>query len=55
MTPVPYFEKSIKERSYMGSIFASAAPFLYEKTALIFPALNFGQRNEALKALMKKP
>jgi membrane protein required for colicin V production len=54
MTPVPYFEKSIKERSYLGRITAGAAPFIYEKAALIFPVLNSGTRNEALKALTRR-
>lgn len=48
LTPVPYFEKSIKERSYTGPVVSKVAPFLYEKIAIIFPALKFGQRNEAL-------
>lgn len=51
LTPVPYFEKSIKERSYMGPTVSRFAPFLYEKVAVIFPTLKFGQRNEALSKL----
>ncbi len=47
-TPIPYFEKSVKERAYSGRAVSQAAPFLYDKAALIFPALKFGGRNEAL-------
>lgn len=50
-TPVPYFEKSVKERSYSGQVVVRFAPFLYEEAALVFPALKFGQRNEALSKL----
>jgi len=50
-TPIPYFEKSIKERSYTGQVIIKVAPFVYEKIALIFPALKFNQRNEALSKM----
>ena len=50
-TPIPYFEKSIKERSYTGQVVIKVAPFVYEKIALVFPALKFSQRNEALSKM----
>lgn len=49
--PVPYFEKSIKERSYTGQLALKTVPFLYEKIGMVFPALKFNQRNEALSEL----
>jgi len=47
-TPIPYFEKSIKDRSYTGGAVLKIAPFLYDKVTLLLPALKAGQRNEAL-------
>ncbi|MBI4335406.1 MAG: CvpA family protein [Candidatus Omnitrophica bacterium] len=47
-TPVPYFEKSIQERSYSGQTVIKVAPFLYKKISAVFPALASGQRNESL-------
>ena len=48
LAPLPYFEKSIKERSYTGRLVLKAAPFMYKGFASIFPALNAGNRNEGL-------
>ncbi len=48
LTPLPYFEKSIKERSRTGQTVSVIAPFLYDKIASFFPALKFEQKNEAL-------
>ena len=48
LMPVPYFEKSVKERSYTGPTILMVVPFLYERAAKIFPALKFERRNEAL-------
>lgn len=50
-TPIPYFEKSIKERSYTGQVVLKTVPFLYDKLGAIFPALKFSQRNDALSKL----
>jgi len=50
-TPLPYFEKSIKERSYTGQTAIKIVPFIYEKSAMVFPILKSGQRNEALSRL----
>jgi uncharacterized membrane protein required for colicin V production len=50
-TPVPYFEKSVRERSYTGQVALKAVPFLYDKLGSLFPALKFSQRNDALSRL----
>jgi uncharacterized membrane protein required for colicin V production len=50
--PVPYFEKSIKERSYSGQMALKTVPFLYDKIGAVFPALEFSQRNEALSKMV---
>lgn len=52
-TPLPYFEKSIKERSYTGQVVLKITPFLYDRAALVFPALKRGQRNESLSKSTK--
>ncbi|MEI8176849.1 MAG: CvpA family protein [Candidatus Omnitrophota bacterium] len=46
--PIPYFGRSIQERSFSGVAIARVAPFIYEKTAGIFPGLRSHQRGEAL-------
>jgi uncharacterized membrane protein required for colicin V production len=50
-THIPYFEKSIKERSYSGQLILKVVPFLYGKTAILIPPLKLGQKNEALSKL----
>ena len=50
-TQIPYFEKSVKERSYAGRSILKIAPFVYDNIAEFFPALKFGSRNEAIKEL----
>ncbi len=52
-TPIPYFEKSIQERSLTGQTISAAAPFIYEKIAVMFPALKYEHRNEELLKLTR--
>lgn len=46
--PIPYFEKSVRERSYIGPGVVKIVPFMYEKASNIFPLLKVGLRNEEL-------
>lgn len=51
LAPIPYFEKSVKERSYIGRPVSMITPFLYDKFAKLFPNLSSGQRGAAISKL----
>lgn len=50
-TALPYFEKSIRERSYSGQAIVRIAPVMYEWIATVIPCLKADGRNEALLEL----